>query len=138
MKRILLMEDDLELAFQMRQWLTAAGYDVTWCRNADEGEAALQRHAFSLIVTDMYIRGSDTEQARNEGLSLIGTLRTGRFNKELRTAWNVPILAISGVVDRRGREFGLILAHSMGVQKTLSKPFSQIDFIAAVESTVTP
>lgn len=51
--RILLVEDDAQLAGGVRAWLTEESHEVDWCQTAEESLRKLAKHHFDLIVLDI-------------------------------------------------------------------------------------
>lgn len=52
-QRILLIEDDREIASTVRSVLEGAGYEVTHCQNGIEGEKSISEARPDLVITDM-------------------------------------------------------------------------------------
>ena len=113
--RILVVEDDVELASQAGAELASLGYDVTRVTTAEAGLDEVRRSGFDLVVLDRMLPGLD-------GLSMIERLRgQGRF---------MPVLVVSALdaVDDRVR--GL----KAGGDDYLTKPFALIELAARVEA----
>jgi two-component system OmpR family response regulator len=114
-RRVLLVEDDLELAEDVRGELIDRGYEV---RHAITGAAAASQastDAFDLLVVDRMLPELD-------GLSLIEQLR----EMDLAT----PVLIISALADVDERVRGL----KAGGDDYLTKPFALAEFGARVEA----
>jgi two-component system OmpR family response regulator len=114
-QRILLVEDDDEIAAEVARELEARGYGVT--READ-GETATTRalqEDFNLLVIDRVLPGLD-------GIALIRRLREENLH--------VPVLVMSalGAVDERVR--GL----KAGGDDYLTKPFALPELAARIEA----
>ncbi|MEM6939078.1 MAG: response regulator [Pseudomonadota bacterium] len=131
MANILLLEDDMEFAFRLRSWIEAAGHLVDWCASGADAITALETICYDLVIADMYIY-EDGQISQDGGISLIAALRMGRFNLKLRTPWDVPILAISGVIRGKGKRYALAVAESLGAERTLKKPFQKEQFLAEI------
>jgi two-component system OmpR family response regulator len=113
--RILLVEDDAELAGEAGAELVSLGYDVTKVATAEAGLDEARRSGFDLLVLDRMLPGLD-------GLSMIERLRgQGRF---------MPVLVVSALdaVDDRVR--GL----KAGGDDYLTKPFALVELAARVEA----
>ncbi len=113
--RILLVEDDCELAEEIRADLAARGYVVGHAATGPEGFAEARAGAYDLLVVDRLLPGLD-------GLAIVEELRKQKIN--------TPVLVLSalGAVDERVR--GL----KAGGDDYLSKPFAFPEFAARVEA----
>ena len=113
--RILLIEDDADLAGEAGAELVSLGYDVTRLATAEAGLEAARAGGFNLLVVDRMLPGLD-------GLSLIEQLRA--------QALHMPVLVVSALdaVDDRVR--GL----KAGGDDYLTKPFALIELAARVEA----
>jgi two-component system, OmpR family, response regulator len=115
MARLLLIEDDKEMAEEIRAELTDHGFDVDWAADGLTGlDRACAGDADALII-DRLLPGVD-------GLTIIGALRY----QGVRT----PVLVLSalGAVDDRMR--GL----RAGGDDFLTKPFATTELIARIEA----
>lgn len=113
--RILLVEDEPDLAGFVRDDLEADGYTVDL---TDDGEAALRRAADAdLVVLDLGL-------PRCEGLDVLQRLRTRRPE--------LPVIIVSarGAVDDRIRGLDL------GADDYLAKPFSLAELGARIRSAL--
>lgn len=112
MARILLVEDDEQIRTMLKMLLTDSGYEV-W--EAPNGMGVLNmhlHHSFDLVITDLVMPDI-------EGLGTIMELR--------RRDPKVRIIAMSG-----GEQEYLKIAHKLGAQATLSKPFGNQKFLETV------
>jgi DNA-binding response OmpR family regulator len=106
-KRVLLIDDDIELLRQMSAAFSLAGYQV---RPAPDGKVGLARFTAEppdLVVTDIIM-------PTREGVETIVALR--------RASQDVKIIAISGGY-RVGPDEFLTLARHVGADAVLPKPF---------------
>ncbi len=113
--RILLIEDDADLAGEAGAELESLGYDVTRLATAEAGLEVARAGGFNLLVVDRMLPGLD-------GLSLIEQLRAERLH--------MPVLVVSALdaVDDRVR--GL----KAGGDDYLTKPFALVELAARVEA----
>lgn len=113
--RILLVEDDRELAEEIRADLLARGYIVSHAANGPDGLAQARNGAYDLLVVDRLLPGLD-------GLTIVENLRA--------EAVDTPVLVLSalGAVDDRVR--GL----KAGGDDYLAKPFAFAEFVARIEA----
>ena len=113
--RILLVEDDAELADEIRAELGAGGYQVEHAATSPAGLAEATQHPFDLLVLDRLLPGMD-------GIAVLQELRAAGIS--------TPVLVLSalGAVDERVK--GL----KAGGDDYLAKPFAFSELIARVEA----
>ena len=136
MAKILLMEDDVEFAFDLRSFLEKQGMDVTWCRHVEEARAALEQHSFDLVITDIYVISAG-QIVPAGGISLISDIRLSKFLKNRKDISHIPVIAVSAAGQKLGNERILETAKSAGARHCMSKP---IDYgeLADVMATLLP
>jgi CheY-like chemotaxis protein len=118
MSRILVVDDDDGFRRTLCQTLLRAGHEVL---AAPDGSAALKfyrQQPVDLVITDLIMPDK-------EGLETILELR--RLQPELK------IIAVSGGGRNRLGEY-LPIARRLGAAKTLAKPFTSQEILAAVAS----
>lgn len=116
MSRILLIEDDIQLQKMFHRMLTNEGYDVQKASNGNEGINCFHEAPADLVITDIVM-------PEKSGLDAIS---------ELKSAYpKVKIIAMSGG-GRTGVKL-LNMAKTLGVDRTLKKPFTRAELISAVE-----
>lgn len=113
--RVLLVEDDAELAEDVRSELIDRGYEVQLAVTGADGARDARTQAFDLLVVDRMLPEID-------GLSLIAQLREA----DLTT----PVLIISALADVDERVRGL----QAGGDDYLTKPFALAELGARVEA----
>ncbi len=113
--RIMLVEDDRELADLVCRGLSRAGYRVEHAENGRRGLEMLNAGRFDLLVTDLMLPGMD-------GLELIAYLR--------RQGNRLPTLILSAKSSVEERVEGL---HT-GADDYLVKPFAFDELLARVEA----
>jgi two-component system cell cycle response regulator len=118
-KRVVVIEDDADIAEGVRDALESDSYEVTVAGRGDEGLAVARRMGPDLIIMDVKLPDQD-------GFKLARELWRDR-----RTA-SVPILFLSGTEDLATRVRSL---HSEEADY-LPKPFSYRDLLARVESSL--
>ena len=113
--QILLVEDDPELAEEIRADLSGRGYALSHAGTGPDGLAAARRAEFDLLIVDRLLPGMD-------GLTIIESLRAA--------AVSTPVLVLSalGAVDERVR--GL----KAGGDDYLAKPFAFAELAARIEA----
>lgn len=56
--RLLAIEDDPTLGAHLFQHLNGSGFEVTWCRDGEEGLAAARSGGYDLILMDIMLPGA--------------------------------------------------------------------------------
>ncbi|MCE9524013.1 MAG: response regulator [Alphaproteobacteria bacterium] len=122
MARILVIEDDALFAALMRRALEKRGHYVVVSTTAQDGRDSLRREEFDALVSDIVLPG-------DSGLNV---LRDARANAEL------ALIAISGsnAGADKARLDVLQLAHSIGVDAIVRKPFELSSFVTTVEGAI--
>ncbi len=114
-RRVLLVEDDQELADEVRGELIDRGYEVSLALTGADGARRAEMEVFDLLVVDRMLPELD-------GLSLIAHLRD--------TDVAVPVLIISALADVDERVRGL----KAGGDDYLTKPFALAELGARVDA----
>jgi DNA-binding response OmpR family regulator len=113
--RILIIEDNEDLAFGLRTALEFEGYDVDV---AADGAAGLERARHDppdLFVLDLMLPDTD-------GYAVLRELR--------RTGVHVPVL----ILTARGEEADVVLGFDCGADDYVTKPFSTAELLARVRA----
>ena len=122
MSRVLVVDDDTAVRTVIKTVLEREGFDVVLAGDGASGIAAIQLHAFDVVIVDIFMPGMD-------GLE---TIRV--FNKY---APSVPVIAISGFLFRGtsapAPDF-LAMATKLGAAYSLHKPFRPNDLLRVVEA----
>lgn len=112
--RILLVDDDLELAELVARYLRQHDIEVTHAGNATEMDVHLARAEFDLLVLDLMLPGEG-------GLSIAR-----------RLADNYPIV----IVSARGEETDRVVGLELGADDYLAKPFSPRELVARIRAVL--
>ncbi|KAA2314278.1 response regulator [Pseudooceanicola sediminis] len=123
MARILLMEDDQDQAELLAMILIREGHDVTVTADAAAAIDRVGQERFDLVVSDLFVRQKGV-LVSNGGLRLIGYIRNGARKGEQATAFDVPVIALSGVMGGPTDSHFLKIAESVGANRRLEKPVS--------------
>ncbi len=115
--RVLVIEDDLEMAGYIRKGLTESGHVVDVAATGPEGLARALGGAYDTMIVDRMLPGLD-------GLTLIQTLR----NEGVRT----PVLVLSALGKVDDRVTGL----KAGGDDYLVKPFAFSELLARLDVLV--
>ncbi len=114
-RRLLLIEDDEEIARDILDELTGHAFAVEGAPTGDEGLARAREGRFDLLVVDRLLPGLD-------GISVIETLRA--------EGARIPVLVLSALSAVDDRVSGL----KAGGDDYLTKPFAMPELVARVEA----
>jgi two-component system, OmpR family, phosphate regulon response regulator PhoB len=114
--RILVVDDDEQLAALLVLVLEGEGYPVTVASSAAGAIAEVKRGATDLVVLDISLGADDGRMVLSK----------------IRELGELPVILISGKGDTADRVLGLRL----GADDFLSKPFSPVELVARVESVL--
>jgi putative two-component system response regulator len=115
--RVLVVDDNPDMAELMRELLASRGYDVATVRDADEAEIEVRRHLPDLILSDVVMPG-------RSGYELCHQLKE---NPDTRL---IPFLLITGLSDREDKVKGI----EAGADDFLNKPIFPAELFARVKS----
>lgn len=115
--RLLLVEDEVELAEMVRENLEAEDYQVEVAHTGEAALNALQETAFSLLVLDVMLPGMS-------GFEVLRALR----QREDSTA----VLILTARTEPKDRMEGF----SFGADDYLGKPFSVFELIARIKAII--
>ena len=114
MQRILVVEDDMQIARTLRDYLEVAGFEVTAVGDGPAAIGSARGDKPDLIVLDLGLPGLD-------GLDVA---------RELRRTSAVPIVMLTA----RGEEADRIVGLELGADDYLVKPFSPKELVARVRA----
>ena len=117
MKKILLVEDDNDIAQLERDYLEASGFAVDISSDGDEGQRRALTGEYSLILLDVMLPGAD-------GFAICRAVR-----REL----DIPILMVSARLE----DVDKIRALGLGADDYIVKPFSPSELAARVKAHIT-
>lgn len=115
MARILLMEDDLALSYQLSQSLEGAGHTVQTCSSTSTAQEELRAAEYDLLITDVIVK-VDGQPVPDGGIGLISWVRRTKAHS------NMPIIAITGTTRFPGMEHILSTARQIGADIGMEKP----------------
>ena len=116
-KKILIIEDSLEMRENTSEILTLAGYEVISAKNGKEGIEMAHKELPDLIICDIMMPILDG----------YGTLHM--LSKNTETA-NIPFIFLTAKAERSDYRKGM----EMGADDYITKPFDDIELLNAVES----
>ncbi len=117
MKRILVIDDDVQVRQMLKQILERAGYEVVDATDGAEGIKLYRDEPTDLIITDIIM-------PEKEGIETIMELK--------RDFPDVKIIAISGG-GRVDPGHYLEIARRLGVDRTFTKPFDRAELLEAIQ-----
>jgi DNA-binding response OmpR family regulator len=115
MSRILVVEDDRDIAMGLEDDLRQEGYDVTVVRDGEAASVAGQSGGFDLILLDVMLPGKD-------GFEVCRSLR--------KAAVTTPIIMLTARVQEVEKVFGL----ELGADDYVTKPFSPRELRARIKA----
>ncbi|MGI9627046.1 MAG: response regulator transcription factor [Longimicrobiales bacterium] len=115
--RILVIEDEAEIAALIAYQLTRDGYRVETAANGAEGLESLRREAPDLVVLDRMLPGMSGDEI----------LKAVRADKNLK---NVPVLVLTAKREHDDRIQGL----ELGADDYVTKPFSPRELVLRVDA----
>ena len=116
MKRILLVEDDMDIAELERDYLEVAGFAVDISSDGDEGKRLALSGNYSLLLLDVMLPGAD-------GFAIC---------RDVRKTLDIPILMVSARLE----DVDKIRALGLGADDYVVKPFSPSELVARVKAHI--
>jgi DNA-binding response OmpR family regulator len=116
MQRILVVEDEMQIARNLRDYLEVAGYEVTVVGDGAAALASTRGNRPDLVVLDLGLPGVN-------GLDVA---------RELRRTSTIPIVMLTA----RGEETDRIVGLELGADDYLVKPFSPKELVARVRAVL--
>ncbi|QTM99028.1 response regulator [Sediminibacillus dalangtanensis] len=113
-EKILIVEDEVEIARVMMDHLRQHGYAPTWASTGSEGWEEFKNDWFDLILVDLMLPGMDGFQ----------------LSRKIRLESDVPLLIVSAKQEQEHKIQGL----DLGADDYLTKPFSLGELSARVNS----
>jgi two-component system, OmpR family, alkaline phosphatase synthesis response regulator PhoP len=115
MTRILVIEDNADLAFGLQNNLEIEGYDVEIATDGPTGLERVRANAPDLVVLDLMLPGLD-------GYRVLRQLREGGSN--------IPVL----ILTARGEEADKVRGFRLGADDYVTKPFGLLELMARVSA----
>jgi DNA-binding response OmpR family regulator len=115
MSKVLVIEDNPNLAFGLTRSLEAEGYEVEGAEDGTRGLELARSCGADLIVLDLMLPGID-------GYTLLKKLRDGGVD--------VPVL----ILTARGEEADKVFGFRLGADDYVTKPFSLSELLARVQA----
>ncbi len=116
-KRILIIEDEIEMVKLLRMRLEANGYDVLVAGDGQEGLDMAKREKPDLIILDLMLPKMD-------GFKVCGLIKSDTKYS------HVPIIILSA----RGHESDVATCKELGAEVYITKPFEPRELLAKINS----
>jgi DNA-binding response OmpR family regulator len=113
MKKILIIEDDINIAELERDYLQLNGYKTQITTDGNEGLAWALSGGFDVVIVDLMLPGKD-------GFEII---------REMRKKFEIPII----VVSAKSEDIDKIRGLDCGADDYLTKPFSPAELMARIK-----
>jgi len=114
MKKVLLIEDDLDIAELERDYLQLNGYHTEIVQDGTAGLKLATSGRFDIVVVDLMLPGAS-------GYDII---------REIRKHQEIPVI----VVSAKSEDIDKIRGLDIGADDYLTKPFSPSEFVARIKS----
>lgn len=115
-QKILIVDDDVNIAELISLYLTKECYDTQMVHNGEEALQLYEQYAPNLILLDLMLPGIDGYQVC----------------REIRTKSNVPIIMLSA----KGEIFDKVLGLELGADDYIMKPFDSKELVARVKAVL--
>lgn len=115
MRRLLLVEDNTDLAFGLRTSLEVEGYEVMVAPTGPDGLESVRRDTPDLVVLDLMLPGMS-------GYDVLRTIR--------REGFDMPVL----VMTAKSEEVDKVQGFRLGADDYVVKPVGVLEFLARVEA----
>jgi len=116
MKRILIIEDDLNIAELERDYLQLNGYEADIVQDGAQGLKKALTGTYNIIIVDLMLPGKDGYQ----------------ITKEVRAKFEIPVI----IVSAKNEDIDKIRGLGLGADDYLTKPFSPAELVARVKSHI--
>jgi DNA-binding response OmpR family regulator len=115
--RVLLLEDDANLGLVLQEHLLLNGYDVTLCKDGEEGTRALARDRFDLCLVDVMM-------PKKDGFTFAREVRSGNHQ--------IPLIFLTARSLKEDRIEGF----RIGCDDYITKPFSVEELQLRIEAVM--
>jgi DNA-binding response OmpR family regulator len=114
--RILLVEDEADIASLVRAYLERDGFQVVWATRGTEGLQAFERHDIRLAILDLQLPDTD-------GFDVC---------RAIRACSRVPVVMLTA----RDEEVDKVTGLELGADDYVTKPFSPRELVARVHAVL--
>ena len=113
--KLLIVEDDPNIALGLEEFLRSEDYAVVVCRRGDQALTAVAEHSPALVVLDVMLPGLS-------GFDVCRQLRAQKVN--------VPILMLTA----KGQEIDKVVGLELGADDYVTKPFGVRELLARIQA----
>ena len=110
--RVLLVEDDAEIATMLAEVLSENGFQIVAAQSATDMDRILRRRSFDLVILDAMLPGED-------GFSIC---------RRLRAVSSTPIIMLTAL----GEDVDRIVGIELGADDYITKPFNSRELVARI------
>lgn len=107
MYSLLVIEDDVDIAIMVKEYLSKENYDVLIANSGEEGLLILGENNIDLIMLDIMM----------EGINGYETL------ERIRTKWDIPVI----MTTAKGSQFDKVIGFKKGCDDYMVKPFDLVE-----------
>jgi two-component system, OmpR family, alkaline phosphatase synthesis response regulator PhoP len=115
MTKVLVVEDERDLALGLRANLEVEGYEVTVAHTGEDGYNAAMRERPDLVILDLMLPDTD-------GYDVLGRLRKARLD--------MPVL----ILTARGEEVDKVRGFRTGADDYVTKPFGVMELLVRLQA----
>ena len=126
--RILICEDDPDIAFMLRMILAQAGFDADTARTVEQAKKLIKEIPYLAVTLDLSLPDEQGRTYDPEGIRLVKELRRQDRTREL------PVIVVSAIADQAKRRLN---GSAFGIIDWLEKPLNEDRLLAAVKSIAT-
>ena len=116
MKKILVIDDDVELCNLLKEYFVAEGFDFECAHCCDKGVALFNKYAPDIVILDVMLPGRD-------GFDIL---------RDIRTRSDTPVIMLTAKGDHIDRVVGL----EIGADDYICKPFNTRELVARVRAVL--
>ena len=129
MAKILIMEDDIQFAFEVRSKLEKNAHQVEWSRTASEAFELMEKTDFDLLISDVFV-SVDGKFVPDGGINLLGRVRESQKFAKL------PVIVVTASrASEFTSDYGKI-SKALGARFAFTKPLEYDEFLAAVDQAL--
>lgn len=114
--RILVVDDDPDIRFELKEYLTDHGFDVSTAADGEAMRLQMAESGYDLVIMDLMLPGDD-------GLTL---------TRYIQRRFSIPVIMITAREETIERIIGL----EMGADDYVAKPFEPREILARIRSVL--
>lgn len=114
-KKILVIEDDPNMGFLLKEFLTSGGFNITLCKDGDSGLGAFKESDYDFCIIDIMLPGID------------GFTLTERIKKEQP---GIPVVFLTA----RSLKQDKLKGFNLGADDYITKPFDEDELLCRINA----